>query len=44
MQEVGARPGLTQFPFDPGGFYRRYAYSINHLPTFAVAVAEVATH
>ena len=44
MQEVGARPGATFFPVDPGGFNRRFTYSSNLLPTFPVVTAEVATH
>jgi serine/threonine protein kinase/CHASE2 domain-containing sensor protein len=43
LQQLGARPGSTFFPFDPGGYIRRLAYFINKLPTFPVVTAQVAT-
>ncbi len=42
LAELGARPGSTLFPPDPGGFIRRMQYSVDKLPTLAVVTAEVA--
>ncbi len=43
LRQAGVEPGSTLFPFDPGNFIRRTSYSINHLTTFAIVTAEVAT-
>ena len=43
LRQAGVEPGMTQFPFDPGGYIRRMSYSIAKLVTFPVATAEVAT-
>jgi adenylate cyclase len=42
LRKAGVQPGITLFPFDPGGYIRRMSYSINKLVTFPVATAEVA--
>ena len=43
LHQAGVQPGITLFPFDPGGYIRRMSYRINKLVTFPVATAEVAT-
>jgi adenylate cyclase len=43
LRQAGIQPGITLFPFDPGGYVRRMSYSIDKLVTFPVATAQVAT-
>jgi adenylate cyclase len=43
LRQAGYEPGITLFPFDPGGYIRRMSYSINKLITFPVATAEAVT-
>jgi adenylate cyclase len=45
LHEVGGQPAEGSFPNEnAGGVIRRMNYSISHLPTLAIATAEVATH
>ncbi|HEY1520297.1 MAG TPA: CHASE2 domain-containing protein [Solirubrobacteraceae bacterium] len=43
LRQAGVEPGMTLFPFDPGGYIRRTSYSIDKVTTFPIATAEVAT-
>jgi adenylate cyclase len=43
LRQAGVYPGSTLFAFDPGNYIRRMSYSINHLATFPVVTAQVAT-
>jgi adenylate cyclase len=43
LRQAGVLPGITLFPFDPGGTIRRMSYSINRLTTFPVVTAQVAS-
>ncbi len=43
LRKAGVQPGITLFPFDPGGYIRRMSYEINKLVTFPVVTAETAT-
>jgi adenylate cyclase len=43
LRQAGVYPGSTLFPFDPGSYIRRMSYSIDHLTTFPIVVAQVAT-
>jgi adenylate cyclase len=43
LRKAGVLPGSTLFKFDPGNYIRRMSYSINHLTTFPIVTAEVAT-
>ena len=43
LRQAGVEPGITLFPFDPGGYIRRMSYSIDKLNTFPVVTAETVT-
>lgn len=42
LRSIGARPGNTVLPPDPGGVIRRVPYSTQKLDSFALVLAEVA--
>jgi adenylate cyclase len=43
LRRIGARAGDTRFDPDPGGVWRRYAYEVDGLESFAVAALETRT-
>jgi adenylate cyclase len=43
LRSVGARPGNTVLPQDPGGVFRRVPYSTQKLESFGLVLAETAT-